>query len=1625
MATLPAATRRLLEKRTPLRTGITNLASRAEAFTKDSPQVEIKILLAQLEAKAEKLEALNKEVENAYQELTGLSEAGEKSISDDFERMESYNDRIIATRCVLESLIHHEDAALSNGAEEAAGSSTATASTCNSHVGMAFKLPEYKLSDFDGRDFLKFPSWFDQFKTLIHQHVQLTDVQRFGILKESVSGQAKMLISGLLTTGENYKHALDLLEQTYGDPNLLLGLFVSKLHALQNVTETKPSALLNLVLKFEQSYQEIMNLIRKLGRGNTCGSSQEDTDYVIVSYFLTPHLLSKLPEEVQLRWYERNEEPQQRYDFKRLVDFLKQDVKGRQACKLLSGTKPAPAQEKSRRHAATSALFSAKGKGNSARCFCCSKQDHSALWKCSKFLAKGPEERHTIVSSARLCQNCLTGRHSLQECRSSYCCAKCNGRHHTLICQKRGLNPQAKTFAPQGRATSPKEEDQTKPQAGPSSAGTCLSSSTQKDNRPPPRSSVLQIIRLLVKHPVEKDQTKEVYALFDSGANNSWIKEDLAEEMALPIVGKTTFTLQTFGGKANEIAAAKVRCTLTAVKEDGTAINFEPYTAKTLAGNLDQPKIGIPTHLRHLDLHAATTQDDETVKPDIVIGSDWYWEFLTGSIVKGHPTGVETIFGWTVHGTTSPVCSSNSRFTSSLLAIGDSEQLWNLEVLGIADEPNQSLDFSDPVLVDGKYEVRLPFKNNRRPKPNFEKAEARLTKLLGKTSLEAHAKYDEYFQKAQEEGVIEEVPFTQEGFFLPYRGINQNEKLRIVFDASATDKDGVSLNQTLDPGANLLNELLQVLLGFRLRKNPYVVDIKGAFHCLRVHPADRKWIQFLWNESVWRFTRLPFGLSCSPYLLTSTLQFHFRTMEDEDLSKKLETSTYVDDLIGSFGTTAEREEFGKQAEDTLASIGMELQKGAKQGKVLGLNWNEEEDGLSVSLSSLRQPACFTKRKLLSMFSSIFDPLGLLSPFVMRMKVLFQETWKLKTPWDEELPTEMKQVWERWISELENSEPIQWPRWIGLEDSQPWQLHVFTDASSKAFATCAYAISGNGSQLVMAKARLAPVNKELTIPRAELMGVLIGVRLTEKIKRTFPQPEKTILWTDATVVLQWISAGGPRAEIFVKNRLQEICEKARKLGIEFRFVPTESNPADIPTKGSSLDKLRSTAWKHGPPFLLEGEESWPELPVNVQSTLALAHSHEAEQTESPFKLEDCSSADQLVNRTAWLKRFIRFMAKQPYEKGPLTEMEKKEALIFWIKREQRRFYLEEVEQLRKGEGIFAQSSLARLHPLWDEELGLVMRPRTGEGTLILIPKQSHLAYLLIMRAHSKWHQGSKATLAELRRSFWVPHGHRQVKKHLSSCRPCRRFQNRPFQTAESALQPFRTTPAPPFATSGIDHFGPVYLEGGKKAWVLLITCAVIRAIHVELCRDLSAKETHLRLRRFLANRVPPGREINVYSDNSRTFLATAAMKFPSHSINWKFIPERTPTWGSWWERMVGLIKRTMKISLRHQAFTFDELEVVLQEITACVNGRPLLSASDDARDKDPITPNHFLFGLPPPTFLDATTVACPDLRKKDSNDGRILRPDLASTQPVLFAFFLCCICTLIGHLLLPQDDRGGM
>ena len=174
--------------------------------------------------------------------------------------------------------------------------------------------------------------------------------------------------------------------------------------------------------------------------------------------------------------------------------------------------------------------------------------------------------------------------------------------------------------------------------------------------------------------------------------------------------------------------------------------------------------------------------------------------------------------------------------------------------------------------------------------------------------------------------------------------------------------------------------------------------------------------------------------------------------------------------------------------------------------------------------------------------------------------------------------------------------------------------------------------------------------------------------------------------------------------------------------------------------------------------------------------------------------------------------------------------------------------------------------------------------------------------------------------------------------LTTCVTCRRYHGRPYQVNEGLLAPFRSQPSEPFAHTGLDFAGPIYVLEKKKVYVLLFTCAVIRAVHLEVCSDMSTESVASAYIRFVSRRGIPN---TLYSDNALAFRKLSR----SIDVPWKFIPEKSPWWGGWWERLIGVVKSALKKSLHLSALTFEELQTLLNFVEGVVNRLPLNYVSD--------------------------------------------------------------------------------
>lgn len=185
--------------------------------------------------------------------------------------------------------------------------------------------------------------------------------------------------------------------------------------------------------------------------------------------------------------------------------------------------------------------------------------------------------------------------------------------------------------------------------------------------------------------------------------------------------------------------------------------------------------------------------------------------------------------------------------------------------------------------------------------------------------------------------------------------------------------------------------------------------------------------------------------------------------------------------------------------------------------------------------------------------SIYDPLGLLSHYLIHVKILLQELWRTKIKWDEQIPKCLKPNWIRWLNLLPNVERVKIPRWysdkLSPKSTKRIELHVFVDASDHAYSTANYLRiedqNGVSVSLVGSKARVTPL-KYLLITRKELLASVLGTRLSQSVRDGLNSKiDRRIIWSDSLTVLTWLQSEHLKYHQFVAHRMGEILEATER------------------------------------------------------------------------------------------------------------------------------------------------------------------------------------------------------------------------------------------------------------------------------------------------------------------------------------------------------------------------------------------------------------------------------------------------------------------------------------------------
>lgn len=558
--------------------------------------------------------------------------------------------------------------------------------------------------------------------------------------------------------------------------------------------------------------------------------------------------------------------------------------------------------------------------------------------------------------------------------------------------------------------------------------------------------------------------------------------------------------------------------------------------------------------------------------------------------------------------------------------------------VGLSIEDKQFIQVMEKSLhknADGNWVAPLPFREDRPPLPNN-----RLQTLNRANKLQASLSNDPvklqhmvtFMQRVFDSKHAEEAPplaSNEECWYLPIFGVYHPQKpgqIRAVFDSSAQFQ-GLSLNSVLLSGPDLTNNLLHVLLRFRMEPVAISGDIQQMFHSFLVEEKHRHFLRFFWyrdnnpsNSLIeYRMKVHVFGNRPSPaianYGLHKTAEISVEKY-GSDVKDFIQKNFYVDDGLISLPSASEaidlmtrtmsalknegnlrlhkvasnkEEVMSAFASDDLAKDLKDLDIGNDQLPVqrsLGLNWDLMSDTFTFRVTAAEKP--YTRRGILSVINSLYDPLGLVAPVTIRGKMILRKIVTDSSDWDSPLPEQYRSEWESWKTELQCLKEVNIRRTYmkhnaSLSKAVRREIHVYSDASEDAIAAVAYlkTIRLDGEihvGIILGKAKVAPKHGN-SIPRLELCGALLAVEIYDIAVSALDIAVDCVQFhIDSKVVLGYINNRVRRFYVYVSNRIERVLRTTTPE--QWTYVPTHMNPADCATRSLPASQMQNSPWLQG-------------------------------------------------------------------------------------------------------------------------------------------------------------------------------------------------------------------------------------------------------------------------------------------------------------------------------------------------------------------------------------------------------------------------------------------------------------
>ena len=459
--------------------------------------------------------------------------------------------------------------------------------------------------------------WTSLWDSAIHQNTGLNEVDKFNYLRSLLKGSARDSISGLMLTEANYTEAISILRHCFGNKQQIISKHMDTLMNTEAVTSSNNVKALR---HFHDVVESSIRSLKALGvAAETYGSS------------LASVLMNKLPGNLHLIIGCTIGEADWQLDT--IMTELLQEIEARERANPLAGSNTSDRKRGGGRTPPTAATLL---QGDKPHCCYCSHNHNPE--RCNQ--VRNPEERKQALMRSGRCFVCLRKGHLSQQCHSKLRCVACGGRHHSSICVETlarekepsaqapmtGLNPAASSFQP------------------PTTTSLFLVSA-----RGP---VLLQMARIKLFNPENPERSVEIRAILDTGSQQSYATKKVKDALSLRCHAKRTMSVTTFGASDKRTQTYDVgRIGITTKDGQKSEINgvclhpliCQPLTAQPI--DLCKERY---QHFADIDLADANHGENDMMEVDLLIGSDYYWWFVTGETRRGEdgPVAVRTRLGW-------------------------------------------------------------------------------------------------------------------------------------------------------------------------------------------------------------------------------------------------------------------------------------------------------------------------------------------------------------------------------------------------------------------------------------------------------------------------------------------------------------------------------------------------------------------------------------------------------------------------------------------------------------------------------------------------------------------------------------------------------------------------------------------------------------------------------------------------------------------------------------------------------------------------------------------------------------------------------------------------------------------